>query len=160
MKNFLHEILENPVQTKLNARLGQQLRVDDKILDRNGPITIIQNQEVKPIIYMNISKALRMVDSMEDQLNGVTMRYSIEDILEKWLDQGYTWEEINAKIKGKLFMMAFRRSGRNTKVAAQMVGVGRSTMQTLLQQRKTKLIETKGGQNGINTGNRDSGEDL
>lgn len=143
LKDFLHEILENPVQTKLNARLGQQLRVDDKILDRNGPITIIQNQEVKPIVYVNISKALRMVDSMEDQLQGVAMRYSIEDILESYLDQGFTWKEIQAKVKGKLFMIAYRRSGRNTKAAAQMVGVGRSTMQTLLQQRKIKLISDR-----------------
>jgi DNA-binding NtrC family response regulator len=151
LKRFLHDILETPVDFKLNARLGQHLRVDDKVLDRNGPITIIQNQEVKPVVIINISKALRMVDTMEGQLQVSSIKHSQEEILEQLLDDGVTWEQLNHNIKNKYFTLAFKRSGRDVRSAAKMVGVGRSTMSTHLNHMKIKLIE--GGQDGSNGSN-------
>lgn len=145
LKKFLHEILETPVEHKLNARLGQHLRVEDKVLDRNGPITIIQNQEVKPVVIINISKALRMVDTMEGQLQTASIKYSEEDIFEKLLDEGVTWEQLRRRVKDRYFMLAFKRAGRDVRAAAKIIGVGRSTMGTHLNNMNVKQI---GGRDG------------
>ncbi len=136
LKRFLHDILETPVEHKLNARLGQHLRVDDKVLDRNGPITIIQNQEVKPVVIINISKALRMVDVMEGQLQVSSIRHSQEEILDQLIDEGVSWEQLNRNMKNKYFGLAYKRSGRDIGSAAKMVGVGRSTMSMHLKSMK------------------------
>jgi hypothetical protein len=134
LKDFLHEILETPINNKINARLGQQLRVEDKVLDRNGPITIIQNQEVKPIIVINISKALRMIDDMQFQIDQSTVNFSLEDILEKMLADGVTWIDLQRKIKNRYFSMALKKAKKDQKEAARLIGVGRSTITTHFNQ--------------------------
>jgi hypothetical protein len=158
LKDFLHEILESPIDYKLNARLGQQLRVDDKVLDRNGPIMIIQNQEVKPVVMINISKALRMIDTMDDQIEGSSIKYSMVDLLDKMMVDGCTWEQLRRRIKSNYFGLAWKKSGKDKKLAARMLGVGRSTLETHLNQHKYKMIDDKGGRN--DGSKRDNGENL
>ena len=139
LKQFLHEILETPIDHKINARLGQHLRVDDKILDRNGPITIIQNQEVKPVVIINISKALRMIDTMQTQINETTIEISLEEMLENFLTNGVSWFELQRRIKRRYFSLAIKKAQKDHKTAAKLLGVGRSTVTSHLQNENYKL---------------------
>ena len=136
IRNSLHEILESPPNHAVNARLGQQLRIDDRVLERSGPITIIQNQQVNQNTIVNVSKALRQVDQLEDSIKSGSVKYDLDEILEAMMIDGVSWERLRKKIQHKYFSIAFKKAKRDVKEAAKMIGIGRSTMSTFLLENK------------------------
>jgi transposase len=138
IRDALHNVLESPPDHKVNARMGQALRIDDQVLEKAGPITIIQNQQVNTNIIMNISKALRSVDLLEEKIQSRAVKISQDEILEMLIEEGLSWEDIRRKVQYKCFMMAWRKSGMVTKEAARILGVGRSTVSTFLIDNKIK----------------------
>lgn len=145
IRNTLHDILESPPNRSINARLGQQLRIDDEVMKRSGPITIIQNQQVNANIITNVSKTLRAVDKLEESMKTGSIKYDLDQIIEAMLTEGVSWEELRKKIKYKFFLSAYLKSNRSAKEAAKMVGVGRSTISTFLLENKIKTKEIKDG---------------
>jgi len=136
IREVLHEVLETPINHQINARLGQQLRIEDKVLDRAGPITIIQNQQVNANTIINISKALRFVEQLEEAIKIGAVKYGQDEILESLMIDGVSWEDLKKRMKRKYFMKAYEKANKDSKEAARILGVGRSTVTTFLLENK------------------------
>lgn len=130
LKKILHEILQVPAQRqKTTSRLDQSIRINDKVLQKkDGDITIIQSGEINTQIVNNVSRALQVIDELVlDYRASGSPELAAEMLMKKYMDAGYTWEQIKSKLKQVCYDLAITESNTQ-KQAAQKLGVARTTV--------------------------------
>ena len=134
IKDSLYKALDNcgmdeeTIEDIPDIKLSQDLRIDDRVLNRNGKVLIIQNQQVSIKIMRNITNALRIADSLIEQMSDSENTRTLMDCLFR----GFYLKKVPLpkfqKVMGRGYINFVRSLTKTKTECANKLGVVRATL--------------------------------